>query len=124
MTGHDMTIKRKKEANQSEGKVSDKKEETRPDCAIICNLINTQTRNPEGLTRNLAAEDNHYCCRSSLPGGDWHVASPFPFHGARIYVSPVWPWWDFWGLGRWHGPSPAGSGQQRASKHGEARGQS
>ena len=87
---------------------------TGSDCAVMYNLINTHTHTQ--ATREV--------------GKDRSVAH-FPFFGARIYVSPVWPWWDFmgywwdvWGWVRWHRPSPARSGQQRASSHGGARGQS
>ena len=43
---------------------------TGPDCAVMCNLINTHTHtHTHTHTPNPAAEDNRCSCSSSLPGG-------------------------------------------------------
>ena len=58
---------------------------TRPDCAVMCNLINTHTHThthhlPLGVSRNPATEDNRCSCSSSHPGGrEGLVCSPLPF---------------------------------------------
>ena len=90
---------------------------TGPYCTVMCNLVNTHkhTHPPRGgkpqshsrgqPTAVVAVVASRVATGHPEVGRDRPVA-PFPFHGARTYVSPVWPWWDFLGWGRRHDRAP------------------
>ena len=100
---------------------------TGPDCVVMCNLINI----PTNIHIYMYTSTISLWGQATREVGRDRFVAPFPFSGARIYVSAVWPWWDFmdywwdsWVWVRCPRPSSACSGQQRSSKHGGAREQS